>query len=75
MLFRASSLWFYRLDGKLVVDPREAKVFRKILEMYKQGMSFCGITRALNQQKIPSKTGKKWNRQIVVTVIKRHSGI
>lgn len=62
---------YNNLDGKLVIDPRELKIVRKILALHKKGMSFNGIAKTLTAEKIPSKTGRRWNDKTVKRIIKR----
>ena len=60
------------LDGKLVIDPREIKIVRKILALHQKGMSFNAISIFLSNQKIPSKLSKRWNDKTVASVIRKH---
>ena len=51
-------------DGELVIDPDEAVVVRWIFERYLIGDSLGKIAAGLEEQGIPSPTGKpKWNRE------------
>jgi len=59
------------LDGKLVLDPRETKIVRKILALHQKGMSFNAIAKKLTQEKIISKTGRRWNDKTVAAIIRR----
>lgn len=59
------------LDGKLVIDPKEIKIVRKILAFHKKGMSFNTIAKTLTAEKIPSKTGRRWNDKTVARIIRR----
>ena len=60
------------LDGKVVTDPREIKIVRKILALHQKGMSFNAISILLTNQKIPSKLGKRWNDKTVASIIRKH---
>lgn len=60
------------LDGKVVVDPREIKIVRKILDLHQKGTSFNAISIWLNSQKIPSKLNKKWSDKTVASIIRKH---
>jgi hypothetical protein len=62
---------FQLLDGKLVIDPRETKVIRRILLLHQKSKSFNSIAKTLSQEKIPSKTGKKWNDKTIAAIIRR----
>ena len=51
-------------DGDLVINPDEAVVVRWIFERYLNGDSLGKIAIGLEEQGIPSPTGKpKWNRE------------
>lgn len=53
-------------DGTLVINHEEAKVVTWIFEEYKAGKSLGKISAGLEQQGIPSPTGKpKWNRESI----------
>lgn len=58
------------LDGKLLVDPKEQIIVRKILKLHQSGMSGNAIAKELNRQKIPSRTGKSWRPCVVRRIIK-----
>jgi len=60
------------LDGKLLVDPREIKIVRKILAQRQKGMSFNAIAKWLNSQKVPSKFNKSWSDKTVASIIRKH---
>ena len=53
-------------DGTLTINPNEAKVVIWIFERYLQGDSLGEIVDALEEQGIPSPSGKtKWNREAI----------
>ena len=53
-------------DGELIVNPEEAKVVSWIFEQYLAGDSLGKIATRLEQQSIPSPTGKpRWNRETI----------
>ena len=53
-------------DGKLVINSDEAQVVRWMFERYLAGDSLGKIASGLEQQGIPSPTGKsKWNREAI----------
>ena len=53
-------------NGELAVNPEEAKVVRWIFEQYLAGDSLGKIASGLEQQSIPSPTGRpKWNREAI----------
>lgn len=60
------------LDGKLIVDPKEQLIIRKILKLRQSGMSLRAIADELNHQKVPTRTGKAWYLSFVKTIIDRN---
>jgi hypothetical protein len=60
------------VDGKLVVDPKEASVLRLILKLWRQGMNHCAIARRLNEQRIKPRKAAQWSQPTVGFIIKRH---
>lgn len=70
--FRGAIPYGYNsLDGNLVIDPKETKTVRKILALHQKGMSFNTIAKTLTAEKIPSKTGRRWNDKTVARIIRR----
>lgn len=59
------------LDGKLILDPKEQLIIRKILKLRQSGMFLRAIAQELNDQKIPTRTGKAWYLSFVKTIIDR----
>jgi DNA invertase Pin-like site-specific DNA recombinase len=54
------------VEGKLVIDEKDAKNVRLIFNMYLQGKSILGIVSELGQLGIKSPTGKdKWSKRTV----------
>ncbi|MGE3610486.1 MAG: recombinase family protein [Bacteriovoracaceae bacterium] len=60
------------LDGKLIIDPKEQLIIRKILKLRQSGMSLRAIADELNHQKIPTRTGRSWYLSFVKTIIDRN---
>lgn len=57
-------------DGALVVNPTEASVARWIFDRYLSGDSLGKIAAGLEEQGIPSPTGRpKWNREAINKLI------
>ena len=54
-----------REDGMLDVDRKEAKLVRRIFEMYLREKSMPQVAFELNKRKIATKTGKEWNARAV----------
>ena len=63
------------LDGKLLIDPKEQIIVRKILKFQQSGISGNAIARELNNQKIPSRNGKSWRPCVVRRIIKSNKSI
>ncbi len=58
----------YNVDshGDLIIDPAEAGVVQWIFKEYADGKSLGKIAAGLEEQRIPSPTGKpKWNREAI----------
>lgn len=60
------------LDGKLIVDPKEQLIIRKIVKLRQSGMSLRAIADELNHHNVPTRTGKAWYLSFVKTVIDRN---
>ena len=58
------------VDGKLVVNPDEARVVKDIYSWYKQGKSMGKIAEMLNNAKIPTKRGGFWAKKTVSSILK-----
>lgn len=63
-------------DKKLVINEAEAKVIRKIFEMYLNGLGIIAIANILNEEKIPRNYNyKKWNMSTVRYILKNEKYI
>jgi phospholipase A1 len=56
---------------KHVVHKGEQKVIKKMLTLRGKGYSYVSIAEKLNEENIPSKLGKNWNKSTVADIIKR----
>lgn len=63
---------FAWLEGKLVKDPREYKTVLKVIGLWQAGKSFSAIACALNDQRVPTRNGKKWFHSSIGAIVKRH---
>ena len=61
------------LEGKLVKDPREYRNVQKIYLLWQKGESFRSIAKRLNVQKLTTRSGKKWNHEIIKRIIERQN--
>ncbi len=60
----------YRLeDGELKIDEKEAKVVRRIYELYRQGYGYKYITQLLNREGIPAPRGTRWTHNAVREIL------
>ncbi len=60
---------FAYLDGKLVIDPKEHLVVRKIIKLHQKGRSMRAIAIELNGQKIANRKGTKWHHGVINSII------
>lgn len=57
-------------EGELIISPNEAAVVQSIFQMYLSGFSIVGIQKELEQQGIPSPSGKvKWCKRSLDTML------
>ena len=57
-------------DGNLVVNPKEAKIVKRIYAMYLQGKTYHLIAKALTEDGIPSPAGKpRWNPSNIKSIL------
>lgn len=63
---------FVYLDGKLVIDPKEHLVVRKIMSLWHRGKTLRAIALELNYQKIMNRKGTKWHHGVIHSITKRH---
>lgn len=56
---------------KHVVHKGEQKVIKKMLTLRNKGLSYISIAEKLNEENIPSKLGKNWNKSTIADIIKR----
>ena len=60
------------LEGRPAKEPKEYKVVLQIRNLWQSGKGCSAIARALNDQKILTRGGKRWAKGIVSRIIKRH---
>ena len=62
---------YERVDGKIVIQPKQAEIVRKIFEMAYSGYGSRTISDYLTHQKIPSPFGKeRWEATSVINILK-----
>ena len=68
--YGGSSMLGYKLEkGRFTVVPEEAKIVRRIFDLYLAGNGFCKIARILTNEGIKSYTGKAWNKSTLGEII------
>ena len=60
---------FDRIGDRLVENPNEKKVLRKIYSLRDKGLSYQKISDFLNRNNHPTKHNKKWNRNGVYSLL------
>lgn len=56
---------YYYADGKLMINEDEARIVRKIFDLYLSGLSDRKIAIKLNEEGIPNNSDKEWQEQRV----------
>jgi DNA invertase Pin-like site-specific DNA recombinase len=60
----------YKLEnGELKIDEAQAKVVRKIYELYSRGHGYKYITQLLNKEGIPAPRGSRWTHNAVREIL------
>lgn len=77
--FEAGSPWRgfmlgYRMkDGRYEIIPEEAAVVRSIFSKYLAGEGYTAIARHLNEESIPSPTGKQWGKTVIQKMLSNYA--
>jgi site-specific DNA recombinase len=62
------------LDGKtLVVNDHEQAVLGQMMDWHSSGKSLGEIARLLNDEKSPTKQGRRWRRGTIYAILKRET--
>ena len=68
--YGGSSMMGYKLEkGKFTVVPEEAKIVKRIYDLYLAGNGFCKISRILTNEGIKSYTGGFWNKTSISGIL------
>ena len=63
-------LYGYRSEkGRIVVDPEEAAVVRRIFHDYTHGLGSSLIAEALRKERIPCRLGGRWSSSLIRTML------
>lgn len=65
-----SIMGFDKVGKKLVVNEQEMELVKRIFKMHREGMSFSGIAKTLNEEGIQSKEGKKFYHRTISIIIR-----
>lgn len=68
----ATPFGYTYLEGKMVVEPREYRVITEMARARAAGKGLRAIARSLNERRIPTRRGKKWNHEVVKQILERH---
>src|SRR5499426_1750204 len=66
--------WDFGRNGLLVENAREQKVIVRMRRLRAQGMSYRGIARRLDGERIRPKRGRRWAHTTVKSVLTRNAG-
>src|SRR5499426_150276 len=66
--------WDFGRGGRLVPNAREQKVIARVRQLRAQGMSYRGIARRLDGERIRPKRGRRWAHTTVKSVLTRNAG-
>jgi len=66
--------WDFGRGGRLVRNAREQKVIARVRQLRAQGMSYRGIAKRLDRERIRPKRGRRWAHTTVKSVLTRNAG-
>ena len=70
LIWGGSSAYGYRIiNKKMVIIPEEAKIVKRIFQLYISGLGFQKISKLLNDEGIPAMRAKRWNKQSLQQII------
>lgn len=73
-IFQISTKRFLGYDlneyGELIINPREAKLVKRIFEEYLNGKGSHSLAKTFNAEGIPTVTGAKWNDNTILGILK-----
>ena len=70
LIWGGSSAYGYRIiNKKMVIIPEEAKLVKRIFQLYIGGLGFQKISKLLNDEGIPAMRAKRWNKQSLQQII------
>ena len=61
---------YKRIDGEMVIDETEAKIVRRVFDLYLQGMGMQAIANLLNDENVPRRYGyTKWYQTAIKYIL------
>lgn len=61
---------YKRIDGEMVIDETEAKIVRRVFDLYLQGMGMQAIANLLNDKNVPRRYGyTKWYQTAIKYIL------
>ena len=56
--------------GDLVINPKEAEIVKRIFEDYLKGKGTFTIAKELNEDKVPTVAGGRWQESTILNILK-----
>ena len=70
LIWGGNNAYGYRIiKKKMVLVPEEAKLVKRIFQLYIGGLGFQKISKLLNDEGIPAMRAKRWNKQSLQQII------
>lgn len=70
LIWGGKNAYGYRIvNKKMVLVPEEAKLVKRIFQLYIGGLGFQKISKLLNDEGIPAMHAKRWNKQSLQQII------
>lgn len=57
-------------NGELIINPKEAKIVKRIFSLYLSGMGGHSIAKLFNKEKVPTVDQKQWHSTTVLNILK-----
>ena len=61
---------YKNVDGKMIVDEEQANIVRWIFSEVLSGKSSAAVAKELNQRRVPSKRGGRWEGHVITDMIR-----
>jgi DNA invertase Pin-like site-specific DNA recombinase len=65
--------WDFGRGGRLVRNAREQKVIARVRQLRAQGLSYRGIAKRLDGERIRPKRGRRWVHTTVKSILMRNA--